>query len=96
MKRAKNHAIAVIGIACRFPGARNYQEYWANLLIGRNSVSEIPADRFRWQDFYGDPQNEINKSNANGVGLSRMLTNSTPCFSVFPHKKRIISTPNSA
>ncbi|MEF9898129.1 MAG: SDR family NAD(P)-dependent oxidoreductase [Pseudomonas sp.] len=27
--------IAVIGLACRFPGARNSHEYWQNLLAGR-------------------------------------------------------------
>lgn len=27
--------IAVIGLACRFPGARDSAEYWQNLLAGR-------------------------------------------------------------
>ena len=30
---------AVIGIACRFPGARNLGEYWKNLLDGKESIS---------------------------------------------------------
>lgn len=32
-------AFAIIGIACRFPGARNLDEYWQNLLDGRETVS---------------------------------------------------------
>lgn len=32
-------AIAVVGMAGRFPGARNIDEYWANLCEGRDSIS---------------------------------------------------------
>ncbi len=31
--------IAVVGIACRFPGANNLDEYWDNLVNGRESIS---------------------------------------------------------
>src|ERR1044072_8172353 len=31
--------IAVIGMACRFPGARNVEEFWQNLRDGVESVS---------------------------------------------------------
>ncbi len=31
--------IAVIGIACRFPGANNLDEYWDNLVNGRETIS---------------------------------------------------------
>jgi len=30
---------AVIGMACRFPGARNIDEYWQNLLDGKETIS---------------------------------------------------------
>ncbi len=38
--------IAVIGMAGRFPKARDLREYWDNLLEGRDCVSEPPADRW--------------------------------------------------
>lgn len=31
--------IAVIGIACQFPGAKNYREYWENLKQGKETIS---------------------------------------------------------
>ena len=34
-----NNKIAVIGMACRFPGADNLEEYWKNLLQGKESIS---------------------------------------------------------
>ena len=31
--------IAIIGLACRFPGARNVEAYWENLTAGRESIT---------------------------------------------------------
>ncbi len=39
--------IAIIGMAGRFPDARNIDELYANLKIGRDSVSKIPPERIR-------------------------------------------------
>lgn len=33
--------IAVIGLSCRFPGARNYHEYWQNLISGTETVRQF-------------------------------------------------------
>jgi polyketide synthase PksN len=41
----KQTDIAVIGMACRFPGARDYEEFWQNLKQGRSSIQEIPRER---------------------------------------------------
>ncbi|MGW5536677.1 SDR family NAD(P)-dependent oxidoreductase [Streptomyces sp. NPDC004009] len=46
-------AIAVIGIAGRYPLADDLEEFWANLTQARDCVTEIPADRWdhtRWYD----------------------------------------------
>lgn len=40
-----NNAIAVIGMAGRFPRAKNLEEFWENIAKGRNCVSEIASDR---------------------------------------------------
>jgi acyl transferase domain-containing protein len=50
--------IAVIGVACRFPDARNPGEYWQNLWQGRVSIREIPAARWKWQESLDDTQEE--------------------------------------
>ncbi|MDI2032026.1 SDR family NAD(P)-dependent oxidoreductase, partial [Saccharopolyspora sp. TS4A08] len=38
--------IAIIGAAGRFPGARDLDEFWANLLAGRDSVGSFPVERY--------------------------------------------------
>ncbi|GAV43017.1 SDR family NAD(P)-dependent oxidoreductase [Streptomyces acidiscabies] len=41
-----NDPIAVIGISGRYPGADTLDDFWRNLAEGRNSVTEVPADRW--------------------------------------------------
>jgi acyl transferase domain-containing protein/acyl carrier protein len=38
--------VAVIGMACRFPGAPDKETFWRNLASGQDSVAEVP--RSRW------------------------------------------------
>ncbi|KAF2803145.1 ketoacyl-synt-domain-containing protein [Mytilinidion resinicola] len=40
------HAIAVTGMACRFPGADSVDEFWELLCAGTSMVSDVPIDRF--------------------------------------------------
>lgn len=53
--------IAIVGMSCRFPGADHYEEFWSNLVAAKNSVSEIPEDRWSWRSYQGDA-GEPNKS----------------------------------
>ncbi|WP_165836439.1 SDR family NAD(P)-dependent oxidoreductase [Taibaiella soli] len=50
--------VAIIGMACRFPGANNYEEFWQNLMEGRSGISEIPKERWDWKQYQHDfPKN---------------------------------------
>lgn len=42
----REQAIAVIGMACRFPDADDYHSFWCNLRDGRNSVRKISSQRW--------------------------------------------------
>ncbi len=63
-----NEAIAVVGMSGRFPGARNIEELWSILSEGRSAVDEIPADRFDWRDYFGDPIKEPGTTNGKWLG----------------------------
>ncbi|HEX4615523.1 MAG TPA: SDR family NAD(P)-dependent oxidoreductase, partial [Stellaceae bacterium] len=38
--------VALVGLACRFPGAADLEEFWSLLKAGRDAVGEIPDDRW--------------------------------------------------
>ncbi|MFL6335055.1 MAG: beta-ketoacyl synthase N-terminal-like domain-containing protein [Pyrinomonadaceae bacterium] len=52
---ASDEPIAVIGVGCRLPGARNPDEFWQLLRDGVDAVSEVPAARWDAEAYY-DPQ----------------------------------------
>ncbi len=49
--------IAIIGMACRFPGAPNLAAFWQLIRDRRSAVAEVPADRWDPDEFY-DPTGE--------------------------------------
>lgn len=60
--------IAIIAMSCRFPGADHYEEFWSNLVAAKNSVSEIPEDRWSWRTYYGDAS-DVNKCSCKWGGF---------------------------
>ncbi|MBH1937601.1 SDR family NAD(P)-dependent oxidoreductase [Streptomyces sp. AV19] len=38
--------VAVVGMACMFPGAPDLAAYWANVVAGADAVGEVPAERW--------------------------------------------------
>jgi polyketide synthase PksN len=47
-----NNPIAIVGLAGRYPGAPDLNIFWENLLAAKSSISEIPAERWKWQDYF--------------------------------------------
>ncbi len=45
--------IAIVGMACIFPQARNLREYWANLAGGVDCISDRPPKRWRFHPNFG-------------------------------------------
>ena len=76
----KNEAIAVIGMAGRFPQANSVDEFWQNLVEGKDCIIEIPKDRWDWQEVYGDPHTEANKTNIKWGGFIDGVGDFDPLF----------------
>lgn len=49
--------IAIIGLACRFPGAPNLEAFWRLIHDERNAACEVPDERWNAEEFY-DPTGE--------------------------------------
>lgn len=67
--RAVRSKVAIVGIACRMPGAKTAEEFWRNLMTGRDTVGEIPAERWDWREFYSTDPSIAGKSNSRWGGF---------------------------
>ncbi|MFI8356845.1 SDR family NAD(P)-dependent oxidoreductase [Streptomyces cyaneofuscatus] len=49
--------IAIVGMHAEMPGCGSLDAYWRHIENGDDLISEIPADRWDWRDFY-DPSGQ--------------------------------------
>ncbi|MBW5484687.1 polyketide synthase, partial [Streptomyces bambusae] len=52
--RERQGDVAVVGLACRFPGARNVNQYWRLLTAPQPQFSTVPDSRWRSAAFLSD------------------------------------------
>ena len=72
--------IAIIGIGGVMPQSENLEEFWDNLKNARNMVTDIPRDRWVWEDYDGNPIKEVNKSNSRWGGFMKEVDKFDPLF----------------
>src|SRR5579884_4264360 len=54
-----DRSIAVIGMACTFPGARNLTEFWRNIVNKTDSLTDVSEQRWDTTRLYrAAPENE--------------------------------------
>ncbi|MEO7324485.1 MAG: SDR family NAD(P)-dependent oxidoreductase [Dokdonella sp.] len=63
--------IAIVGMSGVMPQSQDLNEFWQHLKNGDDLISVIPEDRWDWQEFYGDPFKEVNKSNSKWGGFMK-------------------------
>ncbi len=72
--------IAIVGMSGIFPMAKDVNEFWKNLKAGKDCITEIPKDRWDWQECYGDPKKDANKTNIKWGGFIDGLAEFDPFF----------------
>ncbi|MCG6894425.1 MAG: SDR family NAD(P)-dependent oxidoreductase, partial [Desulfobacteraceae bacterium] len=72
--------IAVIGMAGRFPGARNVHEFWQHLSAGRLLVTEAPEERWDPADFFDPDPNRMDKTHCKWGGFLDDIDQFDPLF----------------
>ncbi|MFA9194936.1 SDR family NAD(P)-dependent oxidoreductase [Flavobacterium sp. FBOR7N2.3] len=61
--------IAIVGMECIFPEAKNLEEYWKNIIIGKDSVTEVPDERWNKEIYYHPDSNESDVSHSKWGGF---------------------------
>ncbi|GLI04439.1 hypothetical protein YDYSG_04690 [Paenibacillus tyrfis] len=77
---AQNEPIAIIGMSARFPMADDVDQFWENLVGGKDCMSEVPKDRWDWEAHYGDPHQERRKTNVKWGGFIADIDKFDPLF----------------
>lgn len=59
--------IAIIGMSCRFPGAKNIQEFWQNLIDGKETIRRFTPEELLSSGETESTINQANYVNARGI-----------------------------
>ncbi|WP_412080952.1 amino acid adenylation domain-containing protein [Streptomyces sp. MCL20-2] len=78
--RGRSDDIAIIGVAGRYPEADDVDEFWRNLRAGRDSIEEIPADRWNHDRFYTTDKSVPGKTYGKWGGFIRDADRFDPLF----------------
>src|SRR5580698_3663482 len=79
-ERPRVEPIAVIGLGCRFPGAENPDAFWQLLHNGVDAVREIPASRWKIEDYYDPNPDAPGKMSSKWGGLLDQVDRFDPEF----------------
>ncbi|HPA56379.1 MAG TPA: beta-ketoacyl synthase N-terminal-like domain-containing protein, partial [bacterium] len=58
----KRYDIAIIGMGGIFPGSKNVEEYWKNVLSGKTFITDMPEKYWRWENFYSEDKGHTDKT----------------------------------
>ncbi|MEO0936209.1 MAG: polyketide synthase, partial [Cyanobacteria bacterium J06641_2] len=72
--------IAIIGVGCRFPGARNHEEFWHLLHQGVDAISEVPFSRWDIDAYYDSEPVTPGKMNTRYGGFIKEVDLFDPSF----------------
>ncbi|MBD3314915.1 MAG: hypothetical protein GF344_03955, partial [Chitinivibrionales bacterium] len=77
---SEDDPIAIVGVAGRFPGARNADRLWDMLKKEESGITEIPSLRWDWRDYYTGPQGDGNQMSTNKGGFIDGIDEFDPSF----------------
>ncbi|HET8683882.1 MAG TPA: SDR family NAD(P)-dependent oxidoreductase [Micromonosporaceae bacterium] len=66
---SQREPVAIVGMAGMLPEARDLDEFWSNLVGGADAVREIPAGRWDWRRYWGDPHSGPDLTNSRWGGF---------------------------
>ncbi|OLT60326.1 type I polyketide synthase [Moorena bouillonii] len=80
--------IAIVGVACRFPGADTKEEFWQLLKEGRDSMQNLPSER--WGNLFNSMSSEIDLSIQRGGFLKDIDLFDSSFFRITPREAQLM------
>lgn len=72
--------IAIVGLSGRYPLSKDLNEFWMNLSKGLNCISEIPKDRWNWEDYFDSEKGKPGKMYTKWGGFINDIDKFDPLF----------------
>lgn len=76
----REEAIAIIGVAGKYPQADNLEEFWDNLCAGRDCITEIPKERWDYKLHYKEKTDKEGRKNSKWGGFIHDVDKFDPLF----------------
>ena len=68
MIQRPGHDVAIVGMACVFPGAGDLNSYWRNIVEAKDAITTVPESR--WDKVFHDPEsNDVHRLYTNRGGF---------------------------
>ncbi|NEO52095.1 MAG: DUF423 domain-containing protein [Okeania sp. SIO3B5] len=80
--------IAIVGVSCSFPGADTKEEFWQLLKEGRNSMQNLPSER--WGNLFDSMSSEIDLSTQRGGFLTNIDLFDSSFFRITPREAQLM------
>lgn len=84
---APDERVAIIGMACRFPGAPNLGAFWEALCEGHDAIREVPADRWDADAYHADDPSAPGKMRTRWGGFLEHVDRFDPAFFGISHRE---------
>jgi acyl transferase domain-containing protein/enoyl-CoA hydratase/carnithine racemase/aryl carrier-like protein/SAM-dependent methyltransferase len=79
-RQSATQPIAIIGMAGQFPKAASVDEFWQNLVAGRDCISVVPPERWSVDAYYDPDQNVPGKTVCRYMGVLEDIDVFDPLF----------------
>lgn len=85
--------IAVIGISGKYPQADNINQFWENLMKGRDCITEIPEDRWNHDLYFSSGKDKLGKTPCKWGGFLAEIDKFDPLFFNMSPREAAITDP---
>ncbi|WAT23108.1 SDR family NAD(P)-dependent oxidoreductase [Bacillus halotolerans] len=89
----RDDAIAIVGMAGRYPGAKDVREYWDHLVNARNAIRDIPKSRWDVDKYYDPALNQKGKVYCKSLGMLDDIEHFDPLFFNIPPSEAELIDP---
>ena len=79
-QRFVHQPIAIVGMSGAMPQSADLEEFWRNLADSKDLVTVVPPERWSWEEYFGDPLREANKTNSKWGGFMKEVDKFDPLF----------------